>query len=99
MHLRARWRIGSTQHQGACAVKLFLVMIILSVAPSRRTVMDSENLMRTTSEPVDERPPGLDVGQADNPRDAWTEPRRTPKTSERVALDIVQDIVGRGLRI
>src|SRR6202011_925296 len=54
--------------------------------------------MSTTSGPPDERPPGLDVGQADNPREAWTEPRRTPKTSERVALDIVRDIVGRGLR-
>jgi GntR family transcriptional regulator, transcriptional repressor for pyruvate dehydrogenase complex len=63
-----------------------------------RTAKDSENLMSTTSEPIDGRPPGLDVGQVDNPRDAWTEPRRMPKTSERVALDIVQDIVGRGLR-
>jgi GntR family transcriptional repressor for pyruvate dehydrogenase complex len=59
--------------------------------------MDFDTL-NTASDPLDERPPGLDVGQAENPRDAWTELRRTPKTSERVALDIVQDIVGRGLR-
>jgi GntR family transcriptional repressor for pyruvate dehydrogenase complex len=44
------------------------------------------------------RRPGLDGGQADNHWFGRPEPRRSPKTSERVALDIVHEISGRGLR-
>jgi GntR family transcriptional repressor for pyruvate dehydrogenase complex len=42
--------------------------------------------------------PGLDVGAVNDGRDALADHHRTRKTSERVAVDIVEDIVDRGLR-
>src|ERR1700674_4372171 len=42
--------------------------------------------------------PGLDVGQTDSNRLGRADQRRSPKTSERVALEIVHEISGRGLR-
>jgi DNA-binding FadR family transcriptional regulator len=47
---------------------------------------------------VDESPPDLRVARRVGPHHA-TEQRRSQKTSERVALDIVHDIVAQGLRV
>jgi GntR family transcriptional regulator, transcriptional repressor for pyruvate dehydrogenase complex len=42
--------------------------------------------------------PGLDVGHADSTTYGRADRRRSPKTSERVALEIIHEISGRGLR-